>query len=564
MNTHAYAICFDVGGTLRFSRRDPALRLSALSKLKDMLAWQGQDDDLETTLSDRENNYRVWCRKTLLESSETDLWTKFMLPDRQRTWVTQHALSLNQLWRGRRARSLFPEVVDVLHTLYDRGYTLAIISNTTSSIEVPELLEKSGLKDIISCVILSTTFGRRKPDSSLFLSAARQLGVLPVNCAYVGNDPTRDLVGARQAGFGPVYLRRKVTGQDEYLDDENGYPQELEMQPDGYLKTLDDLLEIFNTCPAYKKDISQSMELYDAALSTMWNIDQPVPFGETFRAAKLIGFARFELNHKISNEDYQQYDHDHYYISTVHEPCPTNLTYEGRKKADVAISSLTESCRVRALDDIKRSIDLAHQLGSRSVVIHPGTIVCDKWRDYRLRELFQAGERFTSGYETLLLEAFTDRKFHVQSHLDKVVYSLEELIRFARGSGISLGLENRYRFYDIPLPDEMAILLDLSSEDWYGFQYDVGHAQTLSVLGMADHFEWLERFSDRMIGVHLHDVCGIIDHQVPGIGDVDFARIASYIPVQAQRTLEIGPQASLDQLLQGLKVLSASGCINKI
>jgi len=564
LNTPVYAFCFDVGGTLRFSRRDPVLRLSALSRMKDILAWEGQLDDLESTLAAREACYRAWCRKTLVELSETELWVKYMLPDHPETWVTQNALTLNQMWRGRRTRSLFPEVVEVLHTLSDRGYALAIISNTTSSIEVPELLEKSGLKEIVSCVILSTSFGKRKPDPSLFLSAARQMGLQAENCAYIGNDPTRDLVGARQAGFGPVYLRRKVSGQDEDIDDENGCPQPLEIQPEGYFRSLDELLDLFPACQPHQKNSAQGKDLYAAALSTMWGVDQDMPFQKTFEIGADIGFTRFELNHKVSPAMYEAYDHNLFYIATVHEPCPTKFTYDILKSEDIAISSLDETKRLQSLDMIKRSIDLAIRLGSRSVVIHPGTIVCDRSRDYRLRDLFQAGQRFTPNYQVLLEETIADRQKFVQPHLDMVSKSMQELISFAKGSGVALGLENRYRYYDIPLPDEMALLLDLCREDWYGFQYDVGHAQTLSVLGLVDHFEWLDRFSERMIGVHLHDVCGIIDHQVPGMGDIDFKRIAAYIPIQAQRTLEIGPQVGIDALSQGLKVLADSGCIEKI
>jgi len=564
LNTSVYAFCFDVGGTLRFSRRDPVSRLSALSRMKDILNWEGQLDDLESTLATKEAGYRAWSRKTLVELTEVDLWVRYMLPDHPKDWVAQNALTLNQLWRGRRARSLFPEVVNVLHTLSDRGYTLAIISNTTSSVEVPQLLEVSGLNEIISCVILSTTFGKRKPDPSLFLSAARQMGLQAEYCAYIGNDPTRDLVGARQAGFGPVYLHRKVSGQDEDIDDENGNPQALEMQPEGYIKSLDELLDIFPACPPHQKGIQSHKARYNIALSTMWGVDQDMPFQQTFEIGDHIGFTRFELNHKISSVLYAAYDHNLFYIATVHEPCPTEFTYDILKSEDIAISSLDQTKRKQSLDMVKSSIDLAIKLGSRSVVIHPGAIVCDKSRDYHLRKLFQAGQRFTPGYQVLLEETIADRKVHVQPHLDMVIDSLQELVRFARGSGVSLGLENRYRYYDIPLPDEMTLLLDLCREDWFGFQYDVGHAQTLSVLGLVDHFEWLERFSDRMIGVHLHDVCGIIDHQVPGMGEVDFNRIAPYIPIQALRTLEIGPQASLEQISAGLEILADCGCIEKI
>jgi hypothetical protein len=48
------------------------------------------------------------------------------------------------------------------------------------------------------------------------------------------------------------------------------------------------------------------------------------------------------------------------------------------------------------------------------------------------------------------------------------------------------------------------------------------------------------------------------------MGEVDFNRIAPYIPIQAQRTLEIGPQASLEQISAGLKILVSSGCIEKM
>lgn len=563
MNKKISALCFDVGGTLRYSRKDPALRLNALNQMKKILAWKKSINDLEVTLEKREAKYRTWSRKTLIELNETDLWHRYMLQEYPEDWVAQNALIFNQLWRGRRIRPFFPEVVDVLKSLYERGYSLAIISNTTSSVEVPELIDKFKLKEMFSCVILSTTFGKRKPDPSLFLSAAKKLNINPEYCAYIGNDPTRDLIGTRQAGFGPVYLRKKVKEQDDDIDDENDYSKSLEMQPEGYFETLDELLNVFPVCRHKKRPVYKRKEIYNAALSTMWGIDQKIPFQQTFEVGKEIGFTRFELNHKVSPSLYASYDHNKFYIATVHEPCPTEFPYDFLKNEDIAISSLDESRRVKSLDMVKRSIELAVRLGSISVVIHPGAIVCDKSKDNQLRKLFQTGKRFSTEYEQLLEEIVDDRKRYVQPHLDNVLKSLVELIAFTKGSGVALALENRYRYYDIPLPDEMALLLDLCDEDWYGFQYDVGHAHTLDVLGMADHFVWLERFSERMIGVHLHDVCGITDHQVPGIGEVDFLKIAPFIPAHAQRTLEIGPQATVEELIQALRILTTSGCIQE-
>jgi len=157
-----------------------------------------------------------------------------------------------------------------------------------------------------------------------------------------------------------------------------------------------------------------------------------------------------------------------------------------------------------------------------------------------------------------------DRAARIAPHLDMVIKSLQAFVSYASGSGVAVGLENRYRYYDIPLPNELKLLLGLCDEDWFGFQYDVGHAQTLHALGLIEHDTWLESFSRRMIGVHLHDVIGVRDHQVPGVGDVDFAHIAPYIPLGTWRTLEIGPHASLPDLAKGLDVLHQSGCIQKI
>ena len=75
--------------------------------------------------------------------------------------------------------------------------------------------------------------------------------------------------------------------------------------------------------------------------------------------------------------------------------------------------------------------------------------------------------------------------------------SLVELLDYAAGSGIRLGLENRYHYLEFPSPDELEELLGLAAPDRLGFIYDVGHAQALSRLGFYPHDEWLKRFAAR-------------------------------------------------------------------
>jgi len=157
-----------------------------------------------------------------------------------------------------------------------------------------------------------------------------------------------------------------------------------------------------------------------------------------------------------------------------------------------------------------------------------------------------------------------DRKSKVGPYLESVIKSMHEIIEYAKSVKMSIGLENRYRYYDIPLIDEMGLLLDLCHEPWYGFQYDMGHAQTLSALGLEKHEEWLKRYGNRIVAIHLHDVKGITDHQSPGLGDIDFEMVAKYIPEYAWRTLEVGPQVSQQELVDGMELLVAKGIVKKL
>jgi HAD superfamily hydrolase (TIGR01549 family) len=559
-----YAVCFDVGGTLRNTQKNENTRKAGISKIHAMLNYDGSIDELDQLIRQGQKAYRHWCTRSLYELNEEDLWSEYFLPEFPKQMVQENAKTFNKLWRSGRNHFFLPKAVETTRELGFRGYRLAIISNTTSSCETPQMIEENHLEDLFPCVILSSTFGRRKPHPSLFISAAKQLGVNPQNMAYVGNDATRDLVGARQANLGMVIL---ISDNDQNTDDPDNDTQQNEttsMQPDAVISGLSQLLNIF---PPQTKNIPDTWEekpLFDVALSTMWHVDQSSTFNQAFKNAQRIGFTKFELNHKVSTSLFEQYDHNRFYISTVHEPCPAQMTYGARKEADIAISSLNEKNRIQAVDDIKRSIELAAKLGSRSVVIHPGTLFCEKSRDEHLRHLYQVGKAATPEFKLLREEIRADRKSRAGAHFEKVMKSIEDIISFSKSSGISLGLENRYRYYDIPLPDEMAALLTLCDEDWFGFQYDVGHAQALDALGQVPHLEWLERFASRMIGVHLHDVIGITDHQVPGEGEVNFSAIAHYLPDTIQRSLEINPRASLSDLSKGLIVLEKAGCIERI
>ena len=63
-------------------------------------------------------------------------------------------------------------------------------------------LEEYGIAHYFDPILTSSNFGWRKPNERIFLECARLLGLPPAGCAYVGDTISRDVIGARRAGYG--------------------------------------------------------------------------------------------------------------------------------------------------------------------------------------------------------------------------------------------------------------------------------------------------------------------------------------------------------------------------
>jgi sugar phosphate isomerase/epimerase len=303
------------------------------------------------------------------------------------------------------------------------------------------------------------------------------------------------------------------------------------------------------------------MIAYNASLSTMWANKKFPALDDFFVAARQMGFAKVELNHQVNSAMLAGIDLDHYQFSSVHEPCPADISTEMLKARGWLVSSPDEECRRQGVASIKRSIDLAQALGAAIVVMHSGTIQGDGSLENNLRALFEAGQIHSQGYLEIKNRMADIRAARASACLEFVKKSLMELLEYARRFGVRLGLENRYHYFDIPNPDEMGFLLELAGPDQLGFVYDTGHAQALDRLGFYPREEWLQRYSARIIGIHLHDAIGISDHLAAGLGEVDFDRVAAYLPEEAFRTCEFKSTTTAEQVKSGLKFLVEHGCI---
>ena len=549
MNKQIAAILFDMGGTLRkTAKRTQEEKQQAVRRIMNLVGAERSVESFSRLLSKRAKAYKLWAEQTHIELNESDLWTKWMLPDFPPEQIHAIAVQLNQLYReatGRRV--VLPESRDVILELFRRGYRLGLVSNTTSSVEVPALLKELEITGCFETVVLSTVVGKRKPNPAILLDAVRRMGIAPEHCAYVGDRIDRDVAAARKAGFSKAIILQGP--RRTHADNSN-------LAPDHAIKNLRELLNIFPPRPK-----PESASVSNASLSTMWAINTLPTLTDFFEFARRTGFARIELNHKVTSAMLDGIDLNRFQFSSVHEPCPADVSADELKKRDWLISSTNEDYRREGVKAIQRSIDLASRLHASAVVIHAGHVNPDSGPEKKLKVLIASGMRESDEYREIQQQMIQVRAEAAKPRFESVKKSILELLVSAQKSKVRLGIENRYHYMEFPSPDELEILLGLADQDQIGFIYDVGHAQTLDVLGFYRHEEWLNRFGPRIIGTHLHDVLGTTDHYAPGLGNVDFDMVAAHLPENAFRTCEFQTFNTHEQVKAGLQVLVEHGCI---
>lgn len=103
---------------------------------------------------------------------------------------------------------LYPDVLPVLSSLREEGIKLAVISNWDFSLH--RVLRLHDAYDIFEVVIASLEEGVEKPDPRLFHLTLEKLGVDAANAVHVGDCPTDDIQGARNAGMRAVLIDREL------------------------------------------------------------------------------------------------------------------------------------------------------------------------------------------------------------------------------------------------------------------------------------------------------------------------------------------------------------------
>ena len=90
-------------------------------------------------------------------------------------------------------------VRQALERLRAAGFQLAVVSNSEGTIE--QMLTEIELRDLFDAVVDSAVVGVTKPEPRIFQIALDRLGVSPADALMVGDSPSADVGGARNAGI---------------------------------------------------------------------------------------------------------------------------------------------------------------------------------------------------------------------------------------------------------------------------------------------------------------------------------------------------------------------------
>ena len=283
-------------------------------------------------------------------------------------------------------------------------------------------------------------------------------------------------------------------------------------------------------------------------------------------AASRLGFPAVEINYVIPQEGVEELlTSNHVSVVSLHSPTP-RVKAGDRWSDALNLAALDEDERVQAVRLACTTIDYAARAGAPYVVVHLGAIETQGKpqmleSERRLRRLFDSGIREGEEVEALRRQTLLDRPRGALQNLPQARRSLADIADHAAGSGVAVGLENRFHHHEFPSLHEMHELLDGYPPDLVGFWLDVGHAEVLDRLGLIPKTRWLDELHDRCLGAHVHDVDGLADHRAPGLGDVDWSYIARGLPRDVPRVFEINQKTPEHAVAAALPFLRQRGVL---
>ena len=141
--------------------------------------------------------------------------------------------------RRRSVMSLFPDAVQVLTALRERGTPLGLVTNGDAR-EQRAKIERHDLARFFRAIVIEGEFGAGKPDAAVYRTALSGLGVVAGPEVWmVGDHLEFDVAGAQRLGLRGAWLDRPGLG----------VPAESPVRPDRILRELGELTTLLAATP---------------------------------------------------------------------------------------------------------------------------------------------------------------------------------------------------------------------------------------------------------------------------------------------------------------------------
>ena len=268
-------------------------------------------------------------------------------------------------------------------------------------------------------------------------------------------------------------------------------------------------------------------------LSTAWLTERSGLTGrEVIKRIISLGFCAVELDYRVTETDGERF----------------------------LLSSPDREQRECAVKNTIRTLESAKDLGALAVVLHLGKVEMDPEYD-RLHELLHQNMLDLPEGRRFRQVKVKERQEKRHRYLENVLASLDRLNKEAEKRGVLLGIENRYRYHQIPDFEEIGIILERFSGGQVAYWHDVGHAHVLEKLGFMEPGALLRSYGLNLLGTHLHDARGIDDHWAPGTGEIDFLALRDCLRSARIKILEVHKKSDGSEVLEGRRMLERIGLI---
>lgn len=254
MSARITAVLFDLGDTLwHFPNMPPIdiVRNETVKRISRLLESWGEDPgggrfylgrDIRLAVEEETSrafhgdcvdpNYPELCRRVAREHG-----LKLMPQQGEELW---EAWNLGGQFLG---RTLFPDSLDTLRWLKERGYRLGSVTNRGySGPRFHEEMRELGLADLFEVVAISCDLGYMKPHPRIYEYTLEEMGLTPEETAMVGDSLRADVEGAKALGMMAIWRRPPLDEPVEASTD----PPELDggVQPDYTIDTVGQIRDL--------------------------------------------------------------------------------------------------------------------------------------------------------------------------------------------------------------------------------------------------------------------------------------------------------------------------------